>query len=77
MGEREHLLSDAVLQRSNHVGSVNLRSQIYESTPWRVDGQENYLNQIVQVETLFSAPETLSSLLKIENDLGRVRMEKW
>ena len=77
LGEREHLLSDAVLQISNHVGSVNLRSQIYESTPWRVDGQENYLNQIVQVETLFSAPETLSSLLKIENDLGRVRMEKW
>ena len=77
LGDRQELISEAVLQISHHVGSVKLSSQIYESTPWRVDGQENYLNQIIQVETLLSAAEILSLVLNIENDLGRVRVEKW
>ena len=29
------------------------------------------------MKTSFSALETLSAVLKIENDLGRVRLEKW
>ena len=45
--------------------------------PWRVEGQENYLNQIIQVTTSLSPDETMLVLLKIENDLGRVRVEKW
>ena len=53
------------------------KSSVYESTPWRVDGQENYLNQIIKVETLLSAEDVLSAALKIENQLGRVRIEKW
>ena len=77
LGDRQELISEAVLQISYHVGNVKLRSQIYESTPWRVDGQENYLNQIIQVTTLLSAAEILSLALNIENDLGRVRAEKW
>ena len=77
LGPREQFICEAVQEISDHVGKVNLRSQIYESTPWRVDGQENYLNQMIEVETLFSAPEILASILKIENDLGRVRIEKW
>jgi 2-amino-4-hydroxy-6-hydroxymethyldihydropteridine diphosphokinase len=77
LGEREQLISDAVQEISAHVGKVNTYSQIYESMPWRVDGQENYLNQIIEVKTLLSAEETLARILKIENDLGRVRIEKW
>ena len=77
LGEREQLISDAVQEISEYVGKVNIRSQIYESTPWRVDGQESYLNQIIEVKTLLSAEDTLVAVLKIENDLGRVRIEKW
>jgi len=77
LGEREQLISDAVQEISEHVGKVNVRSQIYESSPWRVDGQESYLNQLIEVKTLFSAKDILISVLKIENNLGRVRIEKW
>jgi 2-amino-4-hydroxy-6-hydroxymethyldihydropteridine diphosphokinase len=77
LGERKRLISDATKEISEYIGKVSVRSQIYESTPWRVDGQDNYLNQIIEVKTLFSAQETLVSALKIENDLGRVRVEKW
>ena len=77
LGERENIISKAVQKISFFVGDVKHCSNIYESTPWRVDGQKNYLNQIIQIETSFSALETLSAILKIENDLGRVRLEKW
>ncbi|MEC7863590.1 MAG: 2-amino-4-hydroxy-6-hydroxymethyldihydropteridine diphosphokinase [Bacteroidota bacterium] len=77
LGEREQLLSDAVQEISEHIGKVNIRSQIYESRPWRVDGQDSYLNQILKVKTLLSAKDILVSVLKIENNLGRVRIEKW
>ena len=55
LGEREQIISEAVQEISEHVGKVNVRSQIYESTPWRVEGQENYLNQIIEVKTSLSA----------------------
>ena len=77
LGEREQLISDAVQEISKYVGKINACSQIYESTPWRVDGQESYLNQIIEVKTLLSAEDILVFVLKIENDLGRVRIEKW
>ena len=77
LGDREQFISDAIQEVEEHIGNVNTRSQIYESTPWRVDGQENYLNQIIEVKTSLSAKDTLERILKIENDLGRVRLEKW
>ena len=77
LGEREQLISDAVQEISKYVGKINSCSQIYESMPWRVDGQESYLNQIIKVKTLLSAEDILVAVLKIENDLGRVRIEKW
>jgi 2-amino-4-hydroxy-6-hydroxymethyldihydropteridine diphosphokinase len=77
LGERELIISNAIRDISDYVGSIITRSHIYESSPWRVEGQESYLNQIIEIKTLLSAEEILTSVLKIENDLGRVRIEKW
>ena len=77
IGERDKMLSISVQAISEDIGRIYMYSKIYESTPWRVDGQENYLNQIVAIQTLFSAQEILDTILKIERKLGRVRIEKW
>ena len=77
LGERAIVISDAVKKISESIGKVSALSQVYESTPWRVDGQANYLNQILEVKTIFSAQDILAAILKIEKDLGRVRIEKW
>lgn len=77
IGHRQQHLFDAAEAISSYLGEIIIRSKIYESTPWRVDGQNNYLNQVVVIQTLCSAEETLSIILQIENDLGRVRIEKW
>ena len=77
LGDRDQLISDAIDLISIHIGKIRISSQIYESTPWRVDGQEKYLNQITLVQTLLSAEQILAEVHRIENKLGRVRIEKW
>ena len=77
LGDREHLLKDAITVIKNRVGDIVEFSKVYESAPWRVEGQENYLNQILKVKTTLLADEVLSVVLDIEKQLGRVRFEKW
>ena len=77
LGERESLLQDAIIAIEGRIGKVVEKSKVYESTPWRVDGQENYLNQIVKVKTELLADDILSTVLDIEKELGRIRLEKW
>ena len=77
LGDRELLLQDAIVAIEERVGGVIKRSKVYESTPWRVEGQANYLNQILKVETKLQAHDVLSVILDVEKNLGRVRIEKW
>ena len=77
MGERHQYLSSAISLIEEKIGAVESASKIYESTPWRVDGQENYLNQVLLVKSNLSSLGVLHEALQIENELGRVRLEKW
>ena len=77
LGDRELLLKDAITEIEDRVGNILECSKVYESTPWRVEGQENYLNQILKVKTILLADDVLLTVLDIENELGRVRIEKW
>ncbi len=77
LGDRELLLKDAILAIENRVGDIVNFSKVYESSPWRVEGQENYLNQILKVKTALLSDEILSIVLDIEKQLGRIRLERW
>jgi len=77
LGDRGLLLQDAIISIAKRVGGVVKKSNVYESTPWRVEGQNNYLNQILKVKTELQADEVLSVILDIEKNLGRLRLEKW
>ena len=77
LGDRELLLKDAITEIEDRVGNILECSKVYESTPWRVEGEENYLNQILKVKTILLADDVLLTVLDIEKQLGRVRIEKW
>jgi len=77
LGDRELLLKDSITEIEDRVGNILECSKLYESTPWRVEGQENYLNQILKVKTTLLADDVLLTVLDIEKQLGRVRIEKW
>ncbi len=56
---------------------VTARSSVYETKPFGVMGQPDFLNAVIEVETSL-APQNLLSLCKsIENEMGRVRTNKW
>ena len=77
MGNRIELLSKAEEKIHNDIGRIIKKSKIYESTPWKVDGQSNYLNQVIKIDTELDPLNLLRKILLIENDLGRKRLEKW
>lgn len=53
--------------------SVVKKSSIYESEAWGFKSDNHFLNQLLVVETRFSARELLAHVLQIEKEMGRVR----
>ncbi|MBN1306043.1 MAG: 2-amino-4-hydroxy-6-hydroxymethyldihydropteridine diphosphokinase [Anaerolineales bacterium] len=51
--------------------TVKQESQIYETSPWGVEDQPDFLNMVVKGETALSPMELLSYLKNLENELGR------
>lgn len=76
-GDRAAYLQAAV----NHMRAVAMDvvacSSIYETEPWGKTDQAAFLNAVVLIETDASAMDVMAQLLVIEQDLGRVRTEKW
>ena len=74
---RKIFLSDAINLIKSTIGKISKISKVYESTPWGVDNQMNYLNQIIVIDSLFNENELLDKILEIEKNMGRIRIEKW
>lgn len=77
LGDRNSNLSAASHCIENDLGEILLKSSIYETEPWGVTGQQNYLNQVLKVNTQVSAQEILRNILSIEKSLGRNRTTKY
>lgn len=78
LGNREETLQEAV-RRIGAAESVELTavSSVYETEPWGKLDQPRFLNLAVAVETTLSPEALLALAQKIENELGRVRHERW
>ncbi|MET3115297.1 2-amino-4-hydroxy-6-hydroxymethyldihydropteridine diphosphokinase [Pedobacter sp. CG_S7] len=77
LGERDLLIEEAIVHINKRIGPINLRSSFYETKAWGKVDQPAFLNLALAVETSLTALEVLSSVLEIEKELGRVRLEKW
>ena len=77
MGDRNAYLKNTIDFIAEEIGEIRKKSKIYESAPWGVENQNNYLNQALEITTDLSAEEVLEGVLKIEDKIGRVRNEKW
>src|SRR5690349_6009474 len=77
LGDRKNYLSKAAELLEIHVGKITSKSMLYNTAPWGVDNQDDFLNQAVRVETKLSAHQLLENILSIEEKLGRIRTKKW
>jgi len=57
----------------NELGVVTKSSSVYETSPWGFQAKENFWNQVLVIETEFSAFELLQKINIIENRFGRKR----
>ncbi|MDX1905231.1 MAG: 2-amino-4-hydroxy-6-hydroxymethyldihydropteridine diphosphokinase [Thermonemataceae bacterium] len=76
LGDRNQNLQTA-LTHIEKIGEVISKSSIYESEPWGVQNQQNFLNMVIELQINFNPQELLSELLAIEKKMGRERKQKW
>jgi 2-amino-4-hydroxy-6-hydroxymethyldihydropteridine diphosphokinase len=77
LGEREEHLRQAIELISGRCGRVAGRSSLYETAAWGQNDQPGFLNQALLVLTELSAAELMTALLGIEQEIGRVREERY
>lgn len=77
LGDREANLVQAIALLSTQVGEVISVSALYETAAWGKTDQPAFLNQAVALQTNLTALEVLTKALAIEQELGRVRKDKW
>lgn len=78
LGDRKQQLESAIreLEADGNIRVVR-RSSIYESEPFGVKDQPDFLNMVIAVETELSPEALLEACLDAETRLGRVRHRYW
>ncbi|MGK4199153.1 2-amino-4-hydroxy-6-hydroxymethyldihydropteridine diphosphokinase [Fusobacterium sp. HC1336] len=78
MGDKRENLLEAIKRVGELENTEVVKSStILETEPFGYIEQDNFLNACLEVKTLLTPQEFLSSILKIELDMGRVREIKW
>lgn len=77
LGNREANLAQAITLLNAQVGEVISVSGLYETAAWGKTDQPAFLNQAVALQTNLTALEVLTEALAIEQELGRIRKDKW
>jgi 2-amino-4-hydroxy-6-hydroxymethyldihydropteridine diphosphokinase len=57
--------------------TITGRSSLYRTEPVGMPDQDWFVNCVVEIETRFKALTLLDILQKIENDMGRIRKDRW
>jgi len=77
IGDRALFLQQAITEIEKQVGPVLKASTVHQTLAWGKTDEPDYLNQILEVETLLTAQAVLHTILGIEKQLGRERIVKW
>ncbi len=75
LGQRARSLEKSV-ERIAELARVEKKSSIYETEPWGLKEQPNFLNQVVKARTRLAPLELLSALKDIEKTMGRKKSVK-
>ena len=71
-------IKNAIIALDNLPDTTVIRdSGFYKSTPMGPKDQPDYLNAVVEIETAIGAAELLKHCQMIEQQQGRVRLQRW
>ena len=77
VGDRLINLEKAWKEIQNTLGKVIRYSSVYETAPWGNSQQQNFLNQVILIESTSSAEVIMKKIIDIEENMGRIRKKKW
>lgn len=77
LGKRQENLALARQLIAVQIGDIVAQSSIYETAAWGLTDQNDFLNQVICINTEYEAPEVLAKVLAVELSMGRVREIKW
>ena len=75
LGDREHNLEVAIEKIGEHIGNILQTSSVYETPPWGLEAENDFLNMVVSVETSHSPVEIIKKIAVIESSMGRERSQ--
>ena len=76
LGDRSRQLQSG-REKLGRAGDLRAISRVYQTEPWGLQGQPEFWNQAVQLQTNLN-PETLLAVLKeIELECGRISQVRW
>jgi 2-amino-4-hydroxy-6-hydroxymethyldihydropteridine diphosphokinase len=76
IGDRKKNLEVAAALVEKRIGKIIRSSKIYETDAWGITNQSSFYNQVLIVESDFSANKVIQKILEIENEMGRIRTIK-
>lgn len=78
MGERDKYIKNALEEISKCVFFKKVKgSDIYKSAPYGGVEQDEFLNGVIEAETIFTPRELLEYLQELEQKSNRVRLQHW
>ncbi|GGK77966.1 2-amino-4-hydroxy-6-hydroxymethyldihydropteridine diphosphokinase [Rufibacter glacialis] len=77
LGDRCFYLAEATTRLEALFGKTRQKSSFYETAAWGLEDQPPFLNQVLVFNTGFSPRVVLALTQRIEQDLGRIRKERW
>ena len=77
IGNRQSYIDNALIEIELSCGKITGISKFYNTKPWGVENQDDYLNMCVEIDTSLLPEILLNEIHNIEYRLGRKRIEKW
>jgi 2-amino-4-hydroxy-6-hydroxymethyldihydropteridine diphosphokinase len=77
IGDRVAYLQFATTEIEKYIGSITMRSALYETEAWGGIEQQAFLNQAIAIHTIWDCFTILEKVLDIEKRGQRIRTEKY
>jgi 2-amino-4-hydroxy-6-hydroxymethyldihydropteridine diphosphokinase len=73
LGDRLANIHEAIRRIDTSCGKISNKSCIYETVAWGPIAQNDFLNQVLLLETNLNPSELIETLLNVEKEMGRER----
>lgn len=77
IGDRLENLNNATNRIALISSRILSKSSVYKTAAWGITVQQEFYNCVLQIETTFNPELLLQTLLQIEIEMGRSRIQKW